>query len=55
MSVSGFGPEPTQEELIAGAVKAARTILARHAGCYCSVCELARTIELKYTGVSYER
>ena len=55
MALAGFGTDLTPEQLKDGAVKAARTILARHAGCYCSLCELARSIELDLTGVSHAR
>ena len=55
MALTGFGPDLTEEELKAGAVRAARTILARHAGCRCNLCELAASIELRYTGVSHAR
>ena len=55
MALAGFGHDLTDEELKAGAVKAARTILAGHAGCTCRLCELAVEIELKYTGVSNAR
>ena len=51
----GFGSELTQEELQAGALRAARTILARHVGCCCSLCTLATSIELDLAGVSHER
>lgn len=55
MAVGGIGPELTDTELRALAACSARTILARHAGCYCDLCELARSIELNLTGVSHER
>ena len=71
MSLAGFGPDPgpecncnyctmvadtvSDQYLRARAVKAARTILARHAGCRCDLCDLARTIELNLEGVTYER
>jgi len=55
MALAGLGPDRTDAELIAGAVRAARTILARHAGCRCNLCELAASIELRYTGVSHAR
>ena len=53
--VTGFGPQPTRADLERMAVKSARKILADHAGCYCDLCELARNVELRLTGVSYER
>lgn len=59
MALAGFGPDPipvlSDAELRAGALKAARTILAGHAGCGCDLCDLAHSVELNLEGVTYER
>lgn len=58
MALGGFGPqapELSEVDLPANLLRSARSILARHAGCHCNLCELAASIELRYTGMTYER